>query len=90
MCALGSVVQISGNNHKGPVLKAFKGAFVAQVAEKEREDATRSEEALRQDKQDLAATVEQLQADLEAEHKLNEEMHDILSTFRRQHSGGND
>lgn len=60
---------------------------LVQAAEKERQDAEQGVEVLQQDKQDLAATVEQLQADLEAEHKLNEEMHDILSTFRRQNSG---
>lgn len=61
--------------------------LAVQAAEKEAHDAAREVAALQQDKQDLAATVEQLQSDLEAEHKLNEEMHDILATFRRQHSG---
>lgn len=58
-----------------------------QVVEREMQEAVREVGVLQQDKQDLAATVEQLQADLEAEHKLNEEMHDILATFRRQNSG---
>lgn len=57
-----------------------------QEVEEQLKSAVREGEALQQDKQDLAAAVQQLQADLEAEHKLNEEMHDILATFRRQHS----
>lgn len=57
-----------------------------QEVEEQLKSAVRESQALQQDKQDLAAAVQQLQADLEAEHKLNEEMHDILATFRRQHS----
>eukprot|EP00892_Ulva_mutabilis_P002352 jgi/Ulvmu1/12117/UM084_0043.1 len=58
----------------------------AQEAEGQLQRAKREAEALEQDKRDLGAAVQQLQADLEAEHRLNEEMHDILATFRRQHS----
>lgn len=58
------------------------------VVEREAAAAAGEAEALRADKADLAAAVQQLQSDLEAEHKLNEEMHDILASFRRQHSRG--
>jgi uncharacterized protein YlxW (UPF0749 family) len=63
------------------------GRAAVQELEKELQEAAEEVQDLLREKQGLAQAADALQCDLDAERKLNEEMQDILETFRIDAAG---